>query len=216
MITTDIKKRLSTTLLLLLVTFLIIKFNIFLLYVLIVFGVFSILEFFNISAKISKNNLLKTLNNLLFTIFIFCFCLLFFFFSNIPQLKIITFILLFGCIASDIGGLVIGKIFKGPKLTKLSPKKTISGAVGSLLFTIIIINIIFYKLFGIFGLETLTISIFTSIGCQMGDLFFSFLKRKAKIKDTGNILPGHGGILDRVDGILLGIPSGFITLTLFH
>ena len=216
MITTDIKKRLSTTLLLLLVTFLIIKFNIFLLYVLIVFGVFSILEFFNISAKISKNNLLKTLNNLLFTIFIFCFCLLFFFFSNIPQLKIITFILLFGCIASDIGGLVIGKIFKGPKLTKLSPKKTISGAVGSLLFTIIIINIIFYKLSGIFGLETLTISIFTSIGCQMGDLFFSFLKRKAKIKDTGNILPGHGGILDRVDGILLGIPSGFITLTLFH
>ncbi len=216
MITTDIKKRLSTTLFLLLITFLIIKFNIFLLYVLIVFGVFSILEFFNISAKISKNNLLKTLNNLLFTIFIFCFCLLFFFFSNIPELKIITFILLFGCIASDIGGLIIGKIFKGPKLTKLSPKKTISGAFGSLLFTIIIINIIFYKLFGIFGLGTLTISIFTSIGCQMGDLFFSFLKRKAKIKDTGNILPGHGGIIDRVDGILLGIPSGFITLTLFH
>ena len=54
----------------------------------------------------------------------------------------------------------------------------------------------------------------TSISCQLGDLFFSYLKRKAKVKDSGNFLPGHGGVLDRLDGILLGIPFGFLTLTL--
>ena len=57
------------------------------------------------------------------------------------------------------------------------------------------------------------IGIVTSVFCQLGDLFFSYLKRKSKIKDTGNFLPGHGGVLDRIDGILLGIPFGFITLT---
>ena len=66
-----------------------------------------------------------------------------------------------------------------------------------------------------FNLNILGLSLFTSLGCQIGDLFFSFLKRKAKIKDTGNILPGHGGILDRVDGILLGIPTGFISINFF-
>ena len=59
------------------------------------------------------------------------------------------------------------------------------------------------------------ISIITSISCQIGDLFFSYLKRKAKIKDTGKFLPGHGGVLDRVDGILLGFPTGLISLILF-
>ena len=54
----------------------------------------------------------------------------------------------------------------------------------------------------------------TSLYCQLGDLFFSYLKRKAKLKDTGNILPGHGGVLDRLDGILFGIPLGFLTLIL--
>ena len=60
------------------------------------------------------------------------------------------------------------------------------------------------------------ISILTSLACQLGDLFFSYLKRKAKIKNTGNYLPGHGGILDRVDGILFGIPVGLITLIILH
>ena len=56
------------------------------------------------------------------------------------------------------------------------------------------------------------ISIFTSIFCQLGDLLFSYLKRKAKLKDTGNFLPGHGGVLDRVDGILIGVPFGLLTI----
>ena len=77
-------------------------------------------------------------------------------------------------------------------------------------------NVIIFYFINTFNINTITISVMTSIGCQTGDLFFSFLKRKAKIKDTGNILPGHGGVLDRLDGILIGIPIGFITLTILY
>jgi phosphatidate cytidylyltransferase len=214
MIFMDIKKRLYTSLALLSIVFLTVKFNFFLLYILIVFGTFSLIEFFNIIKIISKNKFLKLIQNLLFIIFIFSFCFLFFFFSNTYQLKIIIFILLFGCISSDIGGLIIGNIFKGPKLTKLSPKKTISGAFGSIFFSIIIVNILFFYFIGILSFNIIAVSILVSLGCQTGDLFFSFLKRKAKIKDTGNILPGHGGVLDRLDGIFLGLPIGFVSLIL--
>ena len=103
-------------------------------------------------------------------------------------------------------------MFKGPKITKISPNKTYSGAVGSILLTSLAISIFFIIYIGAFNYNVLILSIITSLGCQIGDLFFSYLKRKAKIKDTGNILPGHGGILDRVDGILLGMPFGFISL----
>ena len=137
-------------------------------------------------------------------------------FTGIPKLKIILFIFLFGCIASDIGGFIIGKIFKGPKLTYISPKKTISGSIGSFCFSIIVVNFLIFYFTDTFNINFVLISLFTSLGCQLGDLFFSYLKRKAKIKDTGNILPGHGGVLDRVDGIFFGIPAGFISLVLFY
>ena len=134
-------------------------------------------------------------------------------------LKIFLFYFLIICLLSDIGGFVFGNIFRGPKLTKISPKKTISGAIGSvLLVTIFSFSEIFFKLFTIEIKNILfltTISIMTSILCQIGDLFFSFLKRKANIKDFGNILPGHGGVLDRLDGILLGLPSAFLITILF-
>ena len=117
------------------------------------------------------------------------------------------------CIVSDIGGLVIGKIFKGKKLTKISPNKTISGSIGSFLFSIILLIIYilispnnnFYFLL----LLTLTISLIS----QTGDLFISYIKRQAKVKDTSNILPGHGGLLDRLDGILFAIPIGVLIIT---
>ena len=124
-------------------------------------------------------------------------------------------IILLICILTDIGGYIFGKIFKGPKLTSISPNKTVSGSFGSFLFSAIIMSVLFFYFYRMFNLNILGLSLFTSLGCQIGDLFFSFLKRKAKIKDTGNILPGHGGILDRVDGILLGIPTGFISINFF-
>ena len=154
--------------------------------------------------------------NSLFFIYIFIFSSAFLMFSNFFHFKILLFILLFTCIASDIGGFVFGKFFKGPKLTKISPNKTIAGSIGSVLLSSIVFILILYYFTKNFGSQTLIIGILTSVSCQLGDLFFSYFKRKSKLKDTGNLLPGHGGILDRVDGILLGMPVGFITLLLIY
>jgi phosphatidate cytidylyltransferase len=124
--------------------------------------------------------------------------------------------ILLTCVASDIGGFIFGKTFKGPKLSKISPNKTISGAIGSLVFSTTFITLLTYYLTKNFELSTIILGFIISINCQLGDLFFSYLKRKSFLKDTGNFLPGHGGILDRVDGILLGLPMGFLTLSIIY
>ena len=126
--------------------------------------------------------------------------------------KISMLYLFLVCIFSDIGGLLFGKIFKGKKLTKISPNKTVSGSIGSFILSLALVPI-FYFLFNDYFLNLyhlISISILISFFCQIGDLLISFLKRKAKVKDTGNILPGHGGLLDRIDGMLLAIPIGII------
>tara|TARA_B100000579_G_C22376752_1_gene640878 strand:+ start:41 stop:625 length:585 start_codon:yes stop_codon:yes gene_type:complete len=185
--------------------------------VLMILGIFSLLEFFNISQKIfKKKESKKFLSNLIFIIYIFSFCSYFFAISFFLHLKIILFLILITCIASDIGGFVFGKIFKGPKLTKISPNKTISGAIGSVLFSSFVISLASYLITEIFDPNILIIGCLISISCQVGDLLFSFLKRKSSIKDSGNFLPGHGGVLDRIDGILLGMPIGFLILLLLY
>ena len=128
------------------------------------------------------------------------------------SLKLIMVYLLSICIFSDIGGLIFGKLFKGKKLTKISPNKTISGAMGSFASSLILVPIFFslFEEFNNYFIELIIISIIVSFTCQLGDLFISYLKRKAKVKDTGNLLPGHGGILDRIDGILFAVPVGFV------
>ena len=216
MILNNLKKRFFTSFALLAAVFIIFKYDVFLIYFLILGGVFSILEFASITITIFNNRYKTILINFIFIFYISSFCILFFIFTNILISKTILFIILLGCVASDIGGFIFGKIFKGPKLTSISPKKTISGAIGSLFFSMIIINFLFFFYTKNFNIQILLVSIFTSIGCQFGDLFFSYLKRKAKIKDTGNILPGHGGILDRLDGIYLGIPVGFASLIILY
>ena len=208
----NLSMRINTSLILLILALMIIKFNFILLYSLIVVGTISALEFMNLSKKIFKNSYNLFFSNIFFISYLFLFCLLFFYFCQFFQLKIIIFSLLFGCIASDIGGFTFGKIFKGPKLTKISPNKTISGALGAFLLTYIIISSIYFYYTSIFNIDILIVSLITSAACQTGDLIFSFLKRKAKVKDTGKILPGHGGILDRIDGILIGVPIGIISL----
>jgi len=113
------------------------------------------------------------------------------------------------CICSDIGGYIIGKNVGGKKLTKISPNKTISGSLGSFCFSIIPL-LIFYNINGseyLLSISNFLVCLVTSLVCQLGDLFISYLKRKAKVKDTGYILPGHGGLLDRIDGIILVIPT---------
>ena len=216
MILNNFKKRFLTSVFLLFLFFLIFKSYIILNYYLIVLGVLSILEFLNLSRKILKNKLGLILLNIFFISYIFIFCFIFLMFFNNTLLKYTLSIILFGCIASDIGGFIFGKIFKGPKLTKISPNKTYSGAIGSIVLTLITVSILFYYFLKIFNLDTIILALVVSIFCQLGDLLFSLLKRKAKIKDTGNILPGHGGVLDRLDGIYLGIPVGILTLALLH
>lgn len=118
---------------------------------------------------------------------------------------------------SDIGGFVFGKIFKGPKLTVISPNKTYSGSIGSFIFSILsgylYINFIDLSLIdslSINYIEFLLIIIFLSTINQIGDLIISFYKRLKKIKDTGKILPGHGGLLDRIDGLIFTIPTSHV------
>ena len=118
------------------------------------------------------------------------------------------------CIFTDIGGYVFGKTFKGPKFSKISPNKTYTGVVGSFLFSIIA-GLVFIKYVDNIGfdeiknndqLSLLLIILFISFISQIGDLIISYFKRKAKLKDTGKILPGHGGLLDRVDGLIFVVP----------
>ena len=131
------------------------------------------------------------------------------------------------CVFTDLGGYVFGKIFKGPKLIKISPKKTYAGALGG--FILSFVAALIYSKYTATGAATYAnLSIWTgmtlnkiyllfilviSFISQIGDLIISYFKRLAKVKDTGNILPGHGGLLDRIDGIIFAIPSSYLLLT---
>tara|TARA_B100000963_G_scaffold276350_1_gene244646 strand:+ start:108 stop:494 length:387 start_codon:yes stop_codon:yes gene_type:complete len=122
------------------------------------------------------------------------------------------FTLLLTCISSDLGGYIFGKIFKGPKISKISPNKTISGSIGSFIFSSLTFCGLFFLMTKNINYIIILTGVITSLVCQIGDLFFSYLKRRANKKDTGNLLPGHGGVLDRIDGIIFGLPAGFIFL----
>ena len=121
------------------------------------------------------------------------------------------------CIFTDTGGYIFGKIFKGPRLTTISPKKTYSGVIGSFLSSLIF-GLIYIKYLGKKSkilLETdplfiISLIIFVSLVSQIGDLIISYFKRKAKLKDTGKILPGHGGFLDRIDGLIFVMPITYL------
>ncbi len=183
----------------------------------IIFSFLCFYEFYHLINKIYKNKFFSTI--LLFLVGLY----LYFFYFLLIKIRIefgeeLILTLLLACIFSDIGGYVIGKLIGGPKLTSLSPNKTISGAIGSIIFTVVgtllfisILDKIEKNLIIIeFSIINFIWLILMSVFCQIGDLFISYLKRKANVKDTGNLLPGHGGILDRVDGIILAIPFGIL------
>ena len=136
------------------------------------------------------------------------------------NLKFFLFIITV-CIFTDIGGYVFGKIFKGPKLTIISPNKTYAGVFGSFMLSLIA-GLIYLDYFGkkeIVDSEhliVLLIILFISLISQIGDLVISFFKRKAKLKDTGKILPGHGGLLDRIDGLIFVIPTIYISILIVY
>ena len=124
------------------------------------------------------------------------------------------------CISTDTGGYIFGKLLKGPKLTKLSPNKTYAGVIGSFLLSIII-TILFFELslkihnFR-FTEETFIFVLVVSLVSQMGDIIISYFKRLFKVKDTGNIIPGHGGILDRIDGMIFAYPFSYIIFLIWN
>jgi phosphatidate cytidylyltransferase len=128
----------------------------------------------------------------------------------------ITFfiIILCICIFSDIGGYVFGKLIGGKKLTKISPNKTISGSLGSFIFSILPVLLFNFQNYIGVPFEVLSINItlclIVSLICQLGDLLISYFKRLNKVMDTGTILPGHGGLLDRIDGLIFAIPTVYI------
>jgi phosphatidate cytidylyltransferase len=210
----NLKKRVATSIFL---TFLLIGMFLYsyvMIICLIIIAIISWIEFYALISKIIKKSNMKDKFFRFFykTLSLFYLsglvCLILAIESQFFNLRIYLLYSILIAIMSDIGGLVFGKIFKGKKLTKISPNKTISGSIGSFIFSMSL-SPFFYKyqidqnLLSIF-LITITISL-TS---QLGDLFISFLKRRAKVKDTSDILPGHGGILDRIDGIIFAIPVG--------
>ena len=119
------------------------------------------------------------------------------------------------CISTDIGGYLFGKTLKGPKLTKISPNKTYSGMIGGLFLSILSANVFYYYFFfEKFTLKTLIIVLLISIISQIGDLIISFFKRLSKVKNTGKIIPGHGGLLDRIDGMIFAFPFSYLVLSI--
>tara|TARA_B100000787_G_C16147543_1_gene274953 strand:+ start:314 stop:751 length:438 start_codon:yes stop_codon:yes gene_type:complete len=129
--------------------------------------------------------------------------------NNTEFERVVIFSILIS-IMTDVGGLIVGKIFKGKKLTKISPKKTISGSLGSFVFSLLLIPF-FIKYFPeYYPLKLFLLTMAISLISQVGDLFISLLKRKANVKNTSDLLPGHGGVLDRVDGLIFSIPFGIL------
>jgi len=171
----------------------------------------------------SKNIFFKNKLNIKFIILnIVTFFYIFFIFCNLSfeiynsEGSIFFLYVISICFFTDIGGYVFGKIIGGKKLSKISPNKTISGTVGSFILSIVPLIIVLNFNYLDFDFNTINIifCLLISMISQLGDLFVSFIKRKAKIKNTGDLLPGHGGILDRLDGIIFAVPFSYALLKL--
>jgi phosphatidate cytidylyltransferase len=210
----NIKKRIITSIFLISLLVLMFFYSYIMIISVIIISIIAWIEFYALISKIFRRN--KTKHEILrFS----CKVISLFYLSGLVylilviesdylNLKIYFLYSVLVAIMSDIGGLVFGKIFKGKKLTKVSPNKTISGSIGSLIFSMLLIPFNSENLLKDSLLIIFVITIVISITSQLGDLFISILKRKAKVKDTSDILPGHGGILDRIDGIIFAIPVG--------
>ena len=136
--------------------------------------------------------------------------------NDSDSLKFFLYILIV-CVSTDIGGYIFGKIFKGPKLIKISPKKTYSGVIGGYLMSIIVYYLFINLYYGdeINSNDFIFILLISTIS-QLGDITISYFKRLSKIKDTGKILPGHGGLLDRIDGMIFAFPAAYIIFKMIN
>ena len=213
----QIIKRILTSVVLLSLIYLSIMNSLFLFLFLFIIAYLTIKEFNTIYKRIFyKNFFLIFITNLFSVFYISLFLVVIWInidLSNIEKTLSLIFILLI-CISTDIGGFVFGRLIGGKKLTKISPNKTYSGVIGSFLFSLMCGYIFFYfqKNILFFEINVYLIIMIVSFLSQLGDLTISLFKRKANMKDTGSILPGHGGILDRIDGIIVAVPFGILLI----
>ena len=239
---TELRKRIITSIILFIFAVLCISINQnFFMATSIVIAIVCFVEW----GKINKLNEKKALKSFIIIVpaFIYLFIILQFstFVLRGESLESIIFfiIILCICICSDIGGYVFGNIIGGKKLTKISPNKTISGSLGSFIFSLLplflfnfqnyfdshfdldfkVYNWAFvsvpseYETFNFeISLKSILFCLIISLSCQLGDLFISYFKRLNNVKDAGTVLPGHGGLLDRIDGIIFAIPTAFILI----
>ena len=207
----EFEKRLLTSFFIIpLALFFIIKGSLFYIFFLGIIFLISIYEWFEITKNLKVSKIIGTIF-ILFSIYSA------YLLRNEKGVYVFIFILLIS-VLTDVGGYIFGKTFKGPKLTKISPNKTYSGVIGSF-FLSIIGGLTYFNLFmGNIPLRVeqhivvLTIIVIISLVSQLGDLIISFFKRITKIKNTGKILPGHGGLLDRIDGIIFTMPFSYTIL----
>tara|TARA_B110000027_G_C16118327_1_gene301407 strand:- start:3005 stop:3667 length:663 start_codon:yes stop_codon:yes gene_type:complete len=217
----ELKKRIITSVFLLVLLYFMYFYTFILIISVTVISIISWIEFNGLIFKIFKKNknkdkllrfCYKAISLIYFSILIYLFLLIK---SQKTDFEIFIIFSILISVMSDIGGLVVGKTFKGKKLTKISPNKTISGSIGSFIFSLSLIPIFLDYLINYNFLTLFIITLIISLTSQMGDLLISLLKRKAKVKNTSDLLPGHGGILDRIDGIIFAIPIGFLLLVSF-
>ena len=202
------KRILSSILLIPLALFFIIKGSFFLIFFLIACFFISSYEWHLMTKKI-KFSLIG------YIFFIFSFYSAFQLRNNLPGEYYYILLVTIICVATDVGGYLFGKIFKGPKLTKISPNKTYSGMFGgfflTLIFTYIYINNFNFIQTNIENtIDIFIIVLFISLISQLGDIIISYFKRLSKIKNTGKIIPGHGGLLDRIDGMIFAFPFSYL------
>ena len=206
-----LKRFVSSLVLISIITFIVIKGSIFLNIFILICFLISLYEWH----KMKKNNIFYFLGIIfLFLSFYSAYRLI----NLDADYSYFIFILII-CISTDLGGYFFGKLFKGKKLIKISPNKTYSGMIGSFIFSIIF-SYLFLELSDIFpylnfsSLNILIFILYVSLISQIGDITISFFKRKSKVKNTGIIIPGHGGLLDRIDGMIFAFPFGYLLLSL--
>ena len=214
----ELKKRIFTSIILLFLLTAMYFYSFIMIGALLIMTIIIWIEFYALVSKIIRGNKLqdrffryisKSASLLYLSIFVY---FIFIIESNYTDLKIYLLYSVLVAILSDIGGLVFGKTFKGKKLIKISPNKTVSGSIGSFLSSMILIPIFYNELITYNLLTLIILTMAISLISQLGDLFISLLKRKAKVKDTSDLLPGHGGFLDRLDGIIFAAPAGVLLL----
>lgn len=200
---TELQKRFITTIILLPIIIFFIIFNkYFFILLLVAILVISFYEWINLNKN--RSNIFTSAGSVVILLFIF---FAYFLRGNNNESIIFFLWVIFVCVFSDIGGYFVGKLLGSKKITPISPNKTYEGMVGSFVFSLFPITFLLFFKPDILILiwKYIILSFVFSLICQAGDIIVSYYKRISGVKDTGKLLPGHGGLLDRIDGLIFVI-----------